>query len=291
MISTKQFLRSIFSSLNEGHEVVCVQDGVCAAPQIWPTDNAVTHFNTSTLVLKSTRRIYPNCARQHCIVLDDIGTKSNKQYHVVPHWVLETSKDNFQEGFVIVPEECTPAWRATFNDFIKQAAHAGYTDPGATSPNRLVRLPGSIKQGSDFYARLVEWHPLLPAHQFQQMLEAMKLRRRARPTSYHQHPCTEIEVEEDIIAQWLCSIGAQPERYEDTILIPFRCPFEHESGTSGARDAAYWPQKKLFSCFHASCKQRRDLQARFRRHIAERSGLYVKTKEAQIIVEAQRKIQ
>lgn len=288
------FLERVFLGLSE-NEIICIQNGVSSKVHTYPSEGEYSHFNISTL--KEPCRRYSVCSHTYCIVFDDIGTKAERQQYVVPHWSIETSEGNYQDGFIIVPQACTAAWRATFNDLIRRASEAGYTDPGATSPNRLVRLPGSRKPGSTFRAQLVKWLPLLPPHDFQTFCEKLKLKytpKTVRPSALlpavpGSMADTNISLDDDAIAQWLMSIGASPEDYEGAVMIPFCCPFQHESGNSSPRDAAYWPHTKRFSCFHGTCKNRSDMQARFRHHIAKESGLHVKTREAQIITEAQRR--
>ena len=108
----------------------------------------------------------PLAVSTRVIVLDDIGDheKSKVSWQTfdarapVPHYILATREDegraNCQIGYFM--ESTDPHEASTL---IKALIKAGLTDPGMRSSNRWARLPGSIKHGGIFSARLLDWAP------------------------------------------------------------------------------------------------------------------------------------
>lgn len=267
----EEFLTAAFTGLGDD-EAIIVQRQMWSDPvEFKPSYAGLNLFNISTLCRGTERRTYGNCIRQHVVVFDDIGTKA-KPCGVEPHWILETSVGNYQHGFFIVPQKCTPSWRATFNGFIKQAADAGLTDSGAISPNRLVRLPHSRKNTCEFEAQLTQWRPAYDRWKFQDLVHAVGVT--YQPKRVKPKPAISMECAHgDVVVQWFVANGIDPVPHEDTIAVFFPCPFPHASGVTGSRDAAYWPSDRRFSCFHATCLDRKeDLQRMFRQWLWDKGG-------------------
>jgi hypothetical protein len=97
----------------------------------------------------------------YVIVLDDVGTKVRVEKlpaGLRPTYALETSPGNFQIGFRF-RDAVEPARAAAL---IEALSAAGFTDPGAKSDVRLVRVPGSLNgkpSAGDWRARLTTWNP------------------------------------------------------------------------------------------------------------------------------------
>jgi len=79
-----------------------------------------------------------NCDFVLVMVLDDVGTKS-KVPPLAPTWKMETSKGNYQWGYIFSDQPDTKHFTAA----IKAIAEAGYTDGGAINAVRNFRIPGS----------------------------------------------------------------------------------------------------------------------------------------------------
>jgi hypothetical protein len=79
----------------------------------------------------------------YAVMLDDIGTKVPlERISLDFSWMIETSKDNFQIGFIL-DKPLTDATEA--DHLLKAIIDAGLTDPGASGPcSRLGRLPVAI---------------------------------------------------------------------------------------------------------------------------------------------------
>ncbi|HEU5280990.1 MAG TPA: hypothetical protein VFU82_03305, partial [Gammaproteobacteria bacterium] len=96
----------------------------------------------------------------HAIMLDDINTKAPMdRLTLPPSWLLETSPDNYQAGYILAKpitnqDEATRLMRAIIN--------ANLCDPGANGPaTRLARLPigGNGKHNPAFRCHLKTWSP------------------------------------------------------------------------------------------------------------------------------------
>ena len=113
-----------------------------------------SYVNTGSFIVDRFTDGVPSASAANCdfvafLMLDDIGTKSKKP-SLDPTWIVETSPNNYQYGYVF-SEQPT---KGDFTAAIKAIAEAGYTDVGATNAVRNVRLPGSInlKPGRDNFA-------------------------------------------------------------------------------------------------------------------------------------------
>ena len=185
----------------------------------------------------------------HCLflVLDDIGTKS-KTPELPPTWVMETSPDNYQFGYVFNEQPTTGEFAAA----IKAIAAAGYTDPGATNPVRNVRLPGSInlKPGRDnFASRLVSFSPDRD-YTLTQICESMgvtpgEVEGTVRPIGLQDDG-------EDEVLAWVAEQGQLLERTNGAGWAGVVCPnaAEHTDGIIGGR---YNPVNRAYKCLHAHC--------------------------------------
>ena len=134
------------------------------------TNNYVTCATFKPTEHGDYRALEANAYAYHCLVLDDVGTKTPLEAlpNVEPTWVLETSRDNFQVGFALA----TPA--TDFNAvkaIQKRVFGSGLGDKGAGGVGRWVRLPVGVNgkskhratEGGPFRCRLVTWNP---AHKY-----------------------------------------------------------------------------------------------------------------------------
>ena len=175
MIKANEFLDTIFAELEDGENImVCRQimkeDGngsffsnhltADRAWRKWDSDKQdhAWYFCVSTVDGEMNAkgsmvgRGRANLVRQHCFVLDDIGTKATPP-PVEPSWKIETSKDNFQYGYFLEPSTEFSLLEALFT----WCADKGWGDGGAGGAYRVVRVPGSanLKPGRDMFHSLV----------------------------------------------------------------------------------------------------------------------------------------
>jgi hypothetical protein len=102
----------------------------------------------------------------HAVMLDDIGTKVPlNRISLEPSWIIETSKGNYQYGYILSePLRDSAEADRLFTAIID----AGLTDPGANGPcARIGRLPGAINgkhsdnSGAAWHCKLTHWQPEL----------------------------------------------------------------------------------------------------------------------------------
>lgn len=82
--------------------------------------------------------------RLHVVVLDDIGSKVNfadLPEDLIPTYIVETSKGNFQYGYVLV-KPISILEQAEM--LIQLVYESGFSDTGGRMPNKLVRLPDGV---------------------------------------------------------------------------------------------------------------------------------------------------
>jgi hypothetical protein len=135
-------------------------------------------INTSTIELPSDANNYfslasfkPNEAGEYrrkkaqfhslyAVMLDDIGSKVPiERLTLKPSWLLETSSDNFQAGYILA-EPITNS--KTADQLMNAIVNAGLCDPGANGPTaRLARLPIAVngKHEPTFQCQLTRWEP------------------------------------------------------------------------------------------------------------------------------------
>jgi len=155
----ENFLELVFhSELIDGEEILTwITKGIPAYPisedalfstlPRTPLPKAL-YFSTSTATADpADGKIYNRKTlfkRFHVLVLDDIGTKiplSALPVDFLPTYVIETSKGNFQYGYVLV-DPITELEHA--EALIQIVYEAGVTDKGGRMANKLVRLPEGV---------------------------------------------------------------------------------------------------------------------------------------------------
>jgi len=96
----------------------------------------------------------------HAVVLDDVGTKVDRERVTLPPtWLIETSPQNHQAGYVL----SEPLTEGSLADRLVEAIiAAGLLRPGHDGPRtRLARLPVGVngKSAPPFPCRMVGWSP------------------------------------------------------------------------------------------------------------------------------------
>ena len=211
------------------------------------------------------------------IMLDDLGGKiPMERLTLKPTWLLETSRGNYQAGYVLrEPLSDGPLADRLMNAVVA----AGLCDPGANGPRaRLARLPVAVngKHDPPFPCRLVEWSPQL-RYSIDELTDGLELeiRHAGRPKRQSSRPAQERPTDGDPV--WI----ARPD--ENAILATLRerglyktplgdgkhditCPWvevhtgEVDGGTAYFEPDDHWPIGG-FKCLHGHCADRhiRDL--------------------------------
>lgn len=190
----------------------------------------------------------------YCIVLDDIGTSKSskaKTPPVEPSWKLESSKDNFQWGYMIEPIELTPENLAYVEGCIRGIAEAGLSDPGARGAYRIVRVPGSLHK-TGFVSCVTEWAPnrVWKLVDLMDQLGATCVQQRAK---FYRVKHVTGAVIQDPVYDWLVKSGHVKGESGDWVQVT--CPLEHEHTTESS-GTSYSPIRlgkphRAFSCMHS----------------------------------------
>jgi hypothetical protein len=161
------FMEMLFARSTEGVPCLVIDTGGGWPARPWHPSNQYpreTHWAISTVKPGgdgvSCQRRAKDCVRAVAIVLDDIGTAPKSivdpsAIKLAPTFIMETSENNHQYAFKLWPH-AEPERAAAL---VKVAIAARLSDVGAAGPNRVVRLPGSLKHGKTFPARLVMCDP------------------------------------------------------------------------------------------------------------------------------------
>jgi len=209
-----------------------------------------------------------NCEYVLVMVLDDVGDpdKTTKLPPLPPTWVMETSSNSFQWGYVF--SEQPP--KAEFSAAIQAIADAGYTDRGAINAVRNFRLPGSVnlKPGRDnFESVLREFHPERE-YTLKQIVEAFDVTP-AEADGHGYRPLRLADDGTDDVLVWLSEQGklfALPNRDGWAAV---ECPnaASHSDGNPSGR---YNPSTRSYCCYHGHCTEIHSVE--FLEWVAEQGG-------------------
>lgn len=205
----------------------------------------------------------------HAVVLDDVGTKVEaEKIKLRPSWVLETSKDNFQIGYIL-SQPLQEAVRA--DSLVNAVIEAGLCDRGANGPTtRIVRLPEGVngKRNPIFTCCMKKWEPD-ERYSIDQLIQGLDLdinlsnHKKNHKISVEQNdtdlvyvPCSSENVVISALKEkglYKCQLGNG--------LHDITCPWvkEHTDSVDGGT-GYYEPNDNYptggFNCFHGHCQER-----------------------------------
>jgi putative DNA primase/helicase len=194
------------------------------------------------------RRRKADLACTACVVIDDVGTKTDRsRVETVlppPSWMLKTSSKgsagNFQWGYIL--KSGAPPGDA--ETLIKRLAGLGLTDGGAKDAAHVFRLPGSLNEKYDppFAAELTLWQP-----ERRYTLDELATN---LPPQYGEDP----------VVAWLERRGmVHHYRPDGGFDITCHQAARHSTGTDGDSSTTYWPasggRKPGFACLHENCAE------------------------------------
>jgi len=211
---------------------------------------------TESGYLARTHKALRSC---YCLALDDIGTaKGSKALTppIEPHWKLESSKDNFQWGYLLEPIELTPENTAYVEACIRGLAIAGYSDPGARGAYRIMRVPGSLHK-TGFVSRVTEWNAgeRWKLSDLMSALNVEPAEKRVRPVSLRPGSGVSLDDVNDYVYRLLCKWGMVLGSGSEWVYI--ECPWGHEHTTESPTGTSYSPlgygssYGRAFSCLHS----------------------------------------
>lgn len=286
MIDHKEFIETVFADLDES-EYVCLSRAMprrdepdrtwflsyLESDRKWDrwapeSDAQAVYFCVSTVdggrnergtMISRARK---NLRRAHVLVLDDIGSKTSAP-PVLPSYVVETSKDNFQWGYLLEPTEELARYEA-----LLVAIHGlGWGDGGAGGSYRLMRVPGSAnqKEGRDnFRSHVIAWD-MSRIWTLEGLAGAFGLDLNGLPTPEKKKSAPVAALEGiDPMLDWLGAAGMVLGD-DGGQWVRIRCPWvdEHTTGEEGTgysplgRGDDEWAATRAFSCRHEHCKDRK----------------------------------
>ncbi len=205
----------------------------------------------------------------HAIMLDDVGIKVDaERVTLAPSWIIETSPDNFQYGFILA-EPLHDATMAT--NLLDSVIAAGLCDPGANGAcARIGRLPVAVNGKHDgFKCRLVEWQPTR-RYSVQQLVDGLQIELKEKGKKAHSTKKTEADSGDEVHI---------PRATENPVLTALAerglyklplgsgkhditCPWVHEHTDQTDAGTAYFEPSETypiggFKCLHGHCADRR----------------------------------
>lgn len=229
-----------------------------------PVGEKATYYCVSTVERQRKRQVkkrLEDVRSAMVLVCDDWGTKAVRP-DVPASYEIETSKGNFQGGYLLEPYDVsTPAGQAYYDSILYSLAEAGLNDPGCRSATRLVRLPGSL-HGTGFVAAVTGWWPERVwelealAEAFDIPLKEPRKKHALQPGAY-----ARLADVDDWVYDWLVETGAVLGHNDQWVFI--ECPWResHTDGAQGPSSTAYSPDEysrkgRGFKCLHGHCAQR-----------------------------------
>jgi len=212
----------------------------------------------------------------HAVMLDHIGSKIPvERLTLEPSWILETSPENFQVGYILV-EPINDSKLA--DQLMNSILSAGLCDPGANGPTaRLARLPVAIngKHEPSFQCQLKSWLPnnrysvqgLINGLQLE-ILEIIEKKRIKRDYNKTDHACDADSEqiwtprpEENAVLAALKSHGLYKSPLGES-KHDITCPWLNEHTALVDSGAAYFEPDGNYSiggfkCQHGHCSERR----------------------------------
>ncbi|MGY6278123.1 death domain-containing protein [Methylomonas sp. MgM2] len=222
------------------------------------------------------RRKKKQFAGLFAVMLDDIGSKVPlDRINVDPSWTIETSKDNFQVGFIL-DQPITDS--ADADRLLEAINDAGLTDPGANEPcARLGRLPKAINgkylndDGSYWSSRLKEWKPerrysvlaLVDGLEIE-LKETARQHRSSKQVSCIEPDHDDVHIprpDENPVIAALKEAGFYKQPMGDG-KHDISCPWLHEHTNQVDQGTAYFEPSESyplggFKCMHGHCSHRR----------------------------------
>ncbi len=213
------------------------------------------------------RRRKAQFAAAHVITMDDLGSGMSakipwSEVKLPPSYVLETSPDNCQAGYIFSKFERDGD---KFNRVVNALVYQGLsspTDPGMVGQTRFVRLPmGSNtkeKYGAPFKHVMRYWNPSL-TYTLQDIIDAYGLVL-SPPTPVRSYKSATIDIHDDPYVKVLSDLGLiltgeVKNAGDGRQMLDILCPFHNEHSDRIDEGAAYFVGGG-FKCFHGHCENR-----------------------------------
>ena len=228
----------------------------CTWPAQKPGDrlkkDGVYYGNTGSFIVDRFKDGVPsasssNCEYVLCMMLDDIGTKS-KVPPLEPTWIIETSQENYQYGYVFSEQPS----KGEYTALVKAIAEAGYTDPGSTNAVRNFRIPGSknLKPSNDGFISILRQFRPETEYTMEDIVQAFGVTPAEPDTATHRP--IRIDSAGDPVLKWLNGQNLALSHVNNEGWMAVVCP-NHAEHTDGQVEARYNPSARAFCCYHSHC--------------------------------------
>ncbi|MDC0148875.1 RepB family DNA primase [Rhodospirillales bacterium] len=223
------------------------------------------------------RRSKNNFAAAHVLTLDDIGDGPSAKISwdkikLPPSFVIETSPDNAQPGYILSKPETDAD---LFNRVVDALIHQGLAadaDPGMKGVTRYVRMPVGINNKTKYDPPhrhvLKEWRPER-RYTLQDIIDAYGLVL-APPAPERSYNSVTIDVADDPYVKVLSDLhliltGEIKDKGDGRKFIDILCPFHEEHTDRVDVGTAYYIGGGL-KCWHGHCENRTftDVRTRLR---------------------------
>ncbi len=218
--------------------------------------------------VKCYRRI-ANFARTHVIVCDDIGLGASAKIgpdkiKLEPSFVLETSPDNFQVGYILRE----PLERREIADVLQDAlifqGLGAERDPGQKNVTRYMRLPDGVNAKSEYVDRLGHpfphtlwvWQPGA-TYNYQDIIHAYDLTLERIQLRQNFNQAALLKAEDDPYVAKLAELGliiGEPiDKGAAGTWVPVRCPNVEKHTEHDETGSAYCVGGG-YKCHHGTCQ-------------------------------------
>lgn len=232
------------------------------------------HFNpfycVSTFKEGSDGRVHrrmANFVSAHVITMDDIGSGASAKVSwdrvsLEPSFVIETSPDNCQVGYILSePCEDMDLFNRMVDALVEQGL-AAEADPGMKGVTRYVRMPFGAntkeKYGKPFHHVVHGWHPER-RYSLKEIKDAYGLKL-ARPKAVRKKTSeAAIAASDDPFVKLFEELGlvqtGELRDGGDFNMLDINCPWMHEH-TDRETEGTVYMVGGGFSCFHGHCVDR-----------------------------------
>ena len=216
------------------------------------------------------RRTKAQFAAYHWLLLDDVGVKvTTERVTLAPSWIIETSKDNFQYGYIFA-EPLRSATEAT--NLVDSIIAAGLCDPGANGATaRIGRLPVAINgKYPGTVCKLISWQPALK-YSLKEVCDGLQIEFKEKTQRKAPNRTIEKKVDHDEVHipraadnPVLFSL-VQQNIYKQPLgggKHDITCPWVNDHTGGVDQGTAYWERSESypiggFKCLHGHCVDRR----------------------------------
>jgi hypothetical protein len=222
-------------------------------------EKTANYYCVSTVIDNPTslKRTRNDCMSAMVLGLDDIGTKG-KEPSIKPSYIMETSPNNFQWGYLIEPYKLdgTGGERTLYYEAcVRGLVEAGLGDKGAGGCYRLLRVPGSYNtkpKNNGFRSQVTYWAPenCWALEELMKELGVEPLYEKNKKASSKGNRVN------DVLFDWLKTEGKVIKDGSDFCEI--ECPWSNKHSEVDKPEAHYSPKGlgtngRQFNCFHSHC--------------------------------------